>query len=63
MRPTLETLTACPSRLSSAAILRLPHIGLSPRTASTASIKAGGHLGCRTRLGRRERGSGHFSHR
>jgi hypothetical protein len=63
MRPTLEALTVWPSRLRSAAILRLPHIGLSLRTASTASMSAGGHLGRRTRWGRREPGSGSFSHR
>jgi hypothetical protein len=43
--------------------LSLPHIGLSARRASTASMRAGGHFGWRGRLGRRDRGSGILSHR
>src|SRR5277367_3674122 len=63
MRPTVETDAAKPSRSRSLAIFLLPHIGLSARTASTASMRAGGHFGWRGRLGRRDRGSGVLSHR
>ena len=62
-QPTVESEVVRPSRLSSTAILRLPHIGLSARNAATASTRAGGHWGRRGRLGRRERGSGAFSQR
>ena len=47
----------------SLAIFLLPHIGLSARKASTASTRAGGHLGLRRPFGRRDFGSGAFSHR
>jgi hypothetical protein len=63
MRPTVETLARKPSRRSTTAILRLPHIGLSARAASTAQANSADHCGPRTRCGRRLFGSASFSQR
>ena len=57
MRPTIEVDTATPSRRSTGASVRSPHIGLSARRSSTALTNAGVQLGLRTRIGRREHGS------
>jgi hypothetical protein len=40
----VETDAARPSRSRSLAIFLFPHIGLSARKASTASMRAGGHF-------------------
>jgi hypothetical protein len=58
--PDLADADVLPLAVEERSDLALAHIGLSARTASA---RAGGHLGYRTRLGLRERGSGAFSHR
>jgi hypothetical protein len=62
MRPTVEIETLRPSRRSSTAILRLPHIGLSLHKSSTARASSLAQGRPRiTRCGLRLKGSGFFS--
>jgi hypothetical protein len=57
IRPTVLSDTVTPWARNSTVSLARPHIGKSSRNRWTASTSAEGHLGCRTRRGRRERGA------